>query len=794
MNNMNSRPPILPNGNARPGALSAPQVPVPPSPNSTQVFIAARNNAAQLEPLVAKNIPKNSAPPPIISAADFFCKSDKETFVGKCIDNRYDIISHLASGGMSEIYLASQRGIGQQVILKKLHPHLYQDQNAVQRFIDEARTYATITHPNAVKMYDLLNVNGQICLVMEYVAGKTLTSYLDSGYVFSVRQIIDIAMQLADALGTVHNAGIIHRDLKSQNIMLMETVGNRFSVKILDFGIAKIKNNTNLTQEGAIVGSPKYMSPEQGCGRKDIDKRTDIYSFGVLLYEMTCGHLPFDGESSLVILHQQIYADVPFIERPDNTNIPPELTNLILKCLRKNADERYSSFDEIVCELTDIQEGRSVGAISQFPQSNDFDEYQKTADNDILLLDDIAADPLSVSQTQPQPALQKNAAPPAPSIPKVPAKPIFPASAPTLVNQKPPVNIKKTATLLKVGIIILLLVVAGMGYFIYSFMSSQKSKQVTSVSQTEPAPAAQVNDKSQELVPDENVQNNEQPGDDSQFDFENEPLDESDTTNAPNPDSSINKAAKANPAKADVAAEKSSRRSANPNESQVNRGSANPTVARPAPQNVQNSAPEKAAAEPPAAQNPATAPAAQPETAQPSQAPTTAQASAKPEETKPQETADAVVANKKADKPAVLDENTDEIDIDDDDDDDESANDAKDGAKIDAKEEAPQAPKNPSEMTLGDVDLEFYFIGDTPDKSLAPHIHKVLFEAQNCKWLGNTGLQFTFVNNGTGSTAKFQRRFSGNSDSCMIKAFENYSKYPALEKDSTTVKIVIQKR
>ncbi len=791
MNNMNSRPPILPNGNARPGALSAPQVPVPPSPNSTQVFIAARNNAAQLEPLVAKNIPKNSAPPPLISAADFFCKSDKETFVGKCIDNRYDIISHLASGGMSEIYLASQRGIGQQVILKKLHPHLYQDQNAVQRFIDEARTYATITHPNAVKMYDLLNVNGQICLVMEYVAGKTLTSYLDSGYVFSVRQIIDIAMQLADAIGTVHNAGIIHRDLKSQNIMLMETVGNRFSVKILDFGIAKIKNNTNLTQEGAIVGSPKYMSPEQGCGRKDIDKRTDIYSFGVLLYEMTCGHLPFDGESSLVILHQQIYADVPFIERPDNTNIPPELTNLILKCLKKNADERYSSFDEIVCELTDIQEGRSVGAISQFPQSNDYDEYQKTADNDILLLDDIAADPLSVSQTQPQPALKENADTQAPSNPKVPAKPIFPASAPTLVNQKPPINIKKTATLLKVGIIILLLVVAGMGYFIYSFMSSQKSKQVTSVSQTEPAPAAQVNDKSQELVPDESVQNNEQPDDDSQFDFENEPLDESDTTNAPNPDNSINKAAKrntANPNTANAAAKNNNHHSANTNENQVNRDTATPPAAQPEPKEaVQNPVPA-----------PAPAPAAQPEPAQPSQNTAAEQDSAKPDETKPQETADAIVANKKTDKPAVLDENTDEIDIDDDDDEDESANDAKTGgakeAKIDTKEEAPQAPKNPSELTLDSVDLEFHFLGDTPDKSLAPHIHKVLFEAQNCKWQGNTGLQFTFVNNGTGSTAKFQRRFSGNSDSCMIKAFENYSKYPALEKDSTTVKIVIQKR
>ena len=334
------RPPSL--TNLRPCQQSRPaQPPVVPPPkavNQTRVYVPGKGIvqpsaiSGTSQPAVMPSIPQHKPQPPVppshavppappnnLPATSLFddpqseLQYKKESLIGKCLDNRYEIVSHIASGGMSEIYLAIQRGIGQQVVVKKLHPYLYEDKNAVKRFIDEARTYAALTHPNAVKMYDLLDVNGQICLIMEYVAGKTLMSYLESGFVFSIRQILDIAMQLADALGTVHKVGIIHRDLKSENIMLMETVGERFSVKILDFGIAKIKNssNVNLTQEGAVVGSPKYMSPEQSKGSKNIDGRADIYSFGILLYEMICGRLPFEGDSTLVVLHQQLFANVP---------------------------------------------------------------------------------------------------------------------------------------------------------------------------------------------------------------------------------------------------------------------------------------------------------------------------------------------------------------------------------------------------------------------------------------------------------------------------------------------------
>ena len=285
----------------------------------------------------------------------------EDSFVGKCLDNRYDIVKHLASGGMGEIYLARQRGVGQDVVVKKLHEPYYQNKKVVERFIDEARSYAKITHPNAVKLHDLLNVGGQICIIMEYVHGRTLTSYIDQGYVFSIRQILDIAIQIADAVGTVHKAGIIHRDLKSQNIMLVETVGERFSVKILDFGIAKIqdKPQTDRTQEGVIVGSPQYMSPEQCYGRP-VDGRVDIYAVGILLYLMVCGHLPYEAETAMELLQLQIQAEVPPVVRPDRSAVPDGLVAIIKKCLEKDPNNRYSTFAELIVDITALQEGRPL--------------------------------------------------------------------------------------------------------------------------------------------------------------------------------------------------------------------------------------------------------------------------------------------------------------------------------------------------------------------------------------------------------------------------------------------------
>ena len=284
---------------------------------------------------------------------------EMDNFLGRCLDDKYSVESLIASGGMGEIYLARQKGTGRLVAIKKLKPELYNDHVAVQRFITEAHLYGKVTHPNAVKLYDVLTVDGQLCIVMEYVKGKTLSHYVKSGYVFSTRQIIDIGIQIADALASFHLEGFIHRDLKPDNVMLIETVPGRFSVKILDFGIAKLKAGRlqTLTQNGMIVGTPEFMSPEQ-CYGQPIDSRVDIYSFGILLFVIICGHLPFEASNALAVLHKQATEPLPEMKRPDQSKIPPGLEDLVRKCTMKQADDRYPSFMDVITDLTALQEGR----------------------------------------------------------------------------------------------------------------------------------------------------------------------------------------------------------------------------------------------------------------------------------------------------------------------------------------------------------------------------------------------------------------------------------------------------
>ena len=278
------------------------------------------------------------------------------------IDDKYIIMEPLASGGMGEVYLAYQKTANQKVAIKKLKREYYQDQVAVKRFINEAHLYGQVTHPNAVKLHDVLTVDGQLCIVMEYVAGKTLAQYMKSGYVFSTRQIIDIALQIADALATFHQARIIHRDLKPDNVMLIETVPGRFSVKILDFGIAKLKtecSNNTLTQNGTIVGTPMFMSPEQ-CYGQEIDFRSDIYSFGILLFVMICNRLPYDVPNPVAIIQKQVAEPLPEMTRLDSSNIPLGLECIVRKCTMKKADDRYQSFMDVIADLTALQEGRKT--------------------------------------------------------------------------------------------------------------------------------------------------------------------------------------------------------------------------------------------------------------------------------------------------------------------------------------------------------------------------------------------------------------------------------------------------
>ncbi|MBQ8037013.1 MAG: serine/threonine protein kinase [Proteobacteria bacterium] len=284
-----------------------------------------------------------------------------DDLVGKCVEDKYDVEKLIASGGMGEVYLAHQKGTEQIVAIKKLKREYYQDHVAVERFINEAKVYGRVTHPNAVKLHDVLNVDGQLCIVMEYVDGKTLAQYVDEHYVFSMRQIIDIALQIADALAAVHKAGIVHRDLKTDNIMLIESVSDRFAVKILDFGIAKIKDGcpNTLTQQGTLVGTPAFMSPEQ-CYGMPADHRSDIYSYGLILFFIICGRLPFEASSALAMMHKQADEPLPALKRPDSSKVPGGLEGIVQKCTMKKAEDRYQSFVDVIADLTCLQEGRKT--------------------------------------------------------------------------------------------------------------------------------------------------------------------------------------------------------------------------------------------------------------------------------------------------------------------------------------------------------------------------------------------------------------------------------------------------
>ena len=279
--------------------------------------------------------------------------------VGKLINNKYVVTKRIAEGGMGEIYLAHQQGIDQEVAIKKLHRDLCSNQKLVDRFITEAKAYGKISHPNAVKVHDLLNVNGELCIVMEYVKGKTLTSYIEEKYDFSQNQIIHIALQVADALATAHEAGIIHRDLKTENIMLLESVSGRFSAKILDFGIAKVADapTDGQTCQGTILGTPEFMSPEQCCG-KAIDARSDIYSFGIILYVMLSGRLPFISESKVGVIGQQLNCFPPKIRRKDGEAISEGMEFVTMKCLQKDPKDRYQRFADVIQDLELIQENK----------------------------------------------------------------------------------------------------------------------------------------------------------------------------------------------------------------------------------------------------------------------------------------------------------------------------------------------------------------------------------------------------------------------------------------------------
>jgi len=276
-------------------------------------------------------------------------KFSKELGTGSIIAGKYEICEELGKGGMGVVYKAEDIKLSRMVAIKLLPSELTDDLEARERFVHEARTASALDHPNICTIYEIDETEeGRIFIAMAFYSGRALQKKIKQGPL-SIKETIDIVIQVAQGLSKAHGKGIVHRDIKPANVML----GDDGVVKIVDFGLAKLAGGAQLTRTSEIMGTVAYMSPEQASG-ESVDQRTDIWSLGVVFYELLTGHLPFQGENEQSMLHAIIHKtpDPPMDLKKD---IPEEAECIVLNCLRKQPERRYQSADRLISDLTKLK-------------------------------------------------------------------------------------------------------------------------------------------------------------------------------------------------------------------------------------------------------------------------------------------------------------------------------------------------------------------------------------------------------------------------------------------------------
>jgi len=273
-----------------------------------------------------------------------------DTLLGQVIKGRYRVLRKLGEGAMGAVYLAEQLSISRKVALKVLHQQFARDREFVQRFHQEAKLAASLSDPRITTVFDFDRADdGSLFIVMEYLEGTLLSEVIDGERPMPVRRAVRLGLQIADGLGAAHTAGVVHRDIKPQNIMVLSP-GD--SVKLMDFGIARLghgQDAAHLTRAGMLIGTPNYMAPEQIEGRP-VSAKTDIYAFGVVLYEMLAGKPPFSGPTSIAVLGKQLREPPPPL-RSVRPEAPPLLEQVVMQALEKQPESRQPSMADVARRL-----------------------------------------------------------------------------------------------------------------------------------------------------------------------------------------------------------------------------------------------------------------------------------------------------------------------------------------------------------------------------------------------------------------------------------------------------------
>ncbi len=342
----------------RVGNLDAADLPVD---STDEIGILARSFRAMLEELREKaaleqyvasltmTMGASDAQTIVATASSVATRAGGEPTIGQTFAGRYDIQGVLGRGGMGVVYRAHDRDLDDAVAIKTLRGEaLSADPSLLDRFKQEIRLARRITHPNILRTHDLGESGGLRYLSMEFIKGLTLKQLVEAGDILPTPVGLRIAKQICAGLAAAHEVGVIHRDIKPQNIIIESTGG----LKIMDFGIARLKEERGMTAEGTVVGTPDYMSPEQARGQ-DLDFRSDIYSTGVVLYEVFAGTLPFEGDSPLAVVLKHIQENPPS-PQTRNPRIDPRISQIVLKCMQKDPKDRYQSVNDLYEALTRV--------------------------------------------------------------------------------------------------------------------------------------------------------------------------------------------------------------------------------------------------------------------------------------------------------------------------------------------------------------------------------------------------------------------------------------------------------